>query len=165
VSVAAETEILTSLDGTNTFQAVYDAHYLRLVRVLKLDGLSLADSEDVAQEAFARALSRWRFVVRGHNPAGYVYKTAFRLRKRSRSSLEVPESWEPSTPDHAQETIQRLDIQRLLARLSVTQRRCLVLHYLSDLPSVEIAEVLGIDSSTVRVHLHRARNQLASDRA
>src|SRR5262245_8324921 len=42
------------------------------------------------------------------------------------------------------------------------QRACVVLHYLDDLDTCEIALTLGIAESTVRVHLHVARRTLAA---
>src|SRR5205823_3740447 len=41
-----------------------------------------AAAEDIAQEAFARTLGHWRRVRQGTNPAGYVYRVAFRLLRR-----------------------------------------------------------------------------------
>jgi RNA polymerase sigma-70 factor (ECF subfamily) len=41
------------------------------------------------------------------------------------------------------------------------QAQCVALHYLEDRPVVEIAEILGCSSSTVKVHLHRGRLALA----
>jgi RNA polymerase sigma factor (sigma-70 family) len=61
-----------------------------LVRALELAGAPRPAAEDVAQEAFARMLTHWRRVRTGSNPAGYAYRTAFRLLSRSRRSRQVP---------------------------------------------------------------------------
>ena len=61
--------ILTTTD----FVECYRTHYPRLVRALRLSGADGPTAEDLAQEAFGRALARWRRVSRGPNPPGYVY--------------------------------------------------------------------------------------------
>ncbi|MCA1692656.1 MAG: hypothetical protein LC733_10840 [Actinobacteria bacterium] len=53
-----------------------------------LTGARRDDAEDVAQEAFARTLSRWRRVRTGSNPPGYVYRVAFRLLRRAQPHPE-----------------------------------------------------------------------------
>ena len=45
--------------------------------------------------------------------------------------------------------------------MSPKQRSVVSLHYLEDMALNEIARVLGMAESTVRVHLHRARARLA----
>ena len=62
----------------------YQVHYPRLVRALTLAGAAPPVAEDLAQEAFARMLTHWRRVRRGSSPAGYAYRTGFRLLHRSR---------------------------------------------------------------------------------
>ena len=68
---------------TSDFVECYLMHYRRLVRALRLGGADPATAEDLAQEAFARALARWRRVRKGANPPGYVYRTGFRLLQRA----------------------------------------------------------------------------------
>ncbi len=78
------------------FVDCYQAHYRRLVRALRLSGADPATAEDVAQEAFARALARWRRVSRGTNPPGYVYTTGFRLLQRAQRHPPEPSTDGPS---------------------------------------------------------------------
>ena len=65
------------------FVDCYQTHYPRLRRALELSGADRATAEDLAQEAFGRALARWRRVRKGANPPGYVYTTGFRLWQRA----------------------------------------------------------------------------------
>lgn len=48
-----------------------------------------------------------------------------------------------------------------LQRVSVDHQTMLELHYWEELPNEEIAEVFGINPTTVRTRLHRARKALA----
>jgi len=54
----------------------------------------------------------------------------------------------------------RMDLERALPRLSEGARRVFVLHDMEGYGHDEIAKLLGIAESTVRVQLHRARKQL-----
>ena len=51
---------------------------------------------------------------------------------------------------------------RLVRRLPRRQAQCIALHYLEDRSPDDIAGILGIAPSTVRVHLHAARVALAA---
>jgi RNA polymerase sigma factor (sigma-70 family) len=55
-----------------------------LVRALVLAGAPLPLAEDLAQDAFARMFTHWWRVRTGSSPAGYAYRSAFRLLSRSR---------------------------------------------------------------------------------
>jgi hypothetical protein len=71
------------LPETDDFVELFRMHYPRLVRALVLAGSSTPGAEDLAQEAFARTFRHWRRVRGGTNPAGYVYRTGFRLLRGS----------------------------------------------------------------------------------
>ena len=54
----------------------------------------------------------------------------------------------------------RIDVHRLLVKLAPRQRAVLHLTVIEGLSDSEIAEALGISSSSVRVHRLRGRRQL-----
>jgi RNA polymerase sigma-70 factor (ECF subfamily) len=56
----------------------------------------------------------------------------------------------------------RVVLTAALAKLPETHRRAVILHYLADLTTAEIAEQEGVTESTVRVWLHRGRVALAA---
>ena len=64
----------------------------------------------------------------------------------------------PAEPTAAAET--RALLARLLEELPEQQRTVLVLRDLTGIPTEAVAETLGTTSSTVRVHLARARRKL-----
>lgn len=53
-----------------------------------------------------------------------------------------------------------LDVRAALARLPLTQRTVVVLHYYAGLSSAEIGSVTRQPAATVRFHLMRARHTL-----
>lgn len=121
-----------------------------------------AVAEDIAQEAFAKALVRWRRVGRYDRPGAWVRRVAIRdavraaNRARRTGPLPVEPPW-PATPAV-------LDDPALLAAVRAlpgNQRASIVLHYLEGRPTGEVADLLGCGEATVRVHLRRARARLA----
>ena len=61
------------------FAAFFRVAYPRVVGQLRLLTGDVATAEDVAQEAFVRAASRWGQLARYQHPEAWVRKTAFRL--------------------------------------------------------------------------------------
>ncbi|MGH2594612.1 MAG: RNA polymerase sigma factor [Actinomycetota bacterium] len=121
-----------------------------------------ARAEDVTQEAFIQLLSHWKKVSRYERPEAWVRRVAIRLavrtlkRDRMRAVLErdtAPER-DPRWPD--------VDLAEALKQLPVKQRTCVLLFYFEDRPIAEIVEILGISEGAVKVHLHRARERLAT---
>ena len=111
-------------------------------------------AEDVAQEALARTHLRWSRL--GDNPHGWVVTVSTnlaidRLRRRRRT---VESGGEPVAlvEMHLSE---RIDLARALRRLSRRQREVVVLRYLADWPELEVADVLGCSTGTVKSHASR----------
>lgn len=116
-----------------------------------------ADSaEDLVAEAFARAYQHWSAVRVHPAPTAWVLRTALNLhrdewrrRSRPRRALSIVQH-EPDT--------ERLDpsLVDALDHLSDRQREVLVLRVLLGLSTRQTADEIGIEPSTVPVHLRRA---------
>jgi RNA polymerase sigma-70 factor (ECF subfamily) len=146
---------------TTDFVECYRVHYPRLLRALRLAGADPSTAEDLAQEAFARALVRWRRVRRGANPPGYVYRTGFRLLARRRApSSELTDSATPAGPGPEGEATTRVAVAAVLAAMPPRRRQCATLCLVVGLSVHEAAEALGIADGTVRKHLDEARAAL-----
>lgn len=148
---------------TTDFVECYTHHYGRLVRALTLSGADPGTAEELTQEAFARALVRWRRVSHGPNPPGYVYTTAFRLfrrhlRKSARWEVREPPEVRAPSPEGATTTIAA---EFILAGMPPKRRACAVMCLIAGLTPREAGEALGIADGTVRKHLEEARKDLA----
>jgi RNA polymerase sigma factor (sigma-70 family) len=142
------------------FDDLYAEHYARLTRALTISGAGDA-AEDIAQEAMARTLARWRRVRRGTNPAGYVYTTAFRLLQRHhRRAQPVALARGPSVAGPEAIAITNIVLAQALDAMPPARRAvaalCISLGWTTD----EAASALGIAPSTARVQLHHAREDL-----
>lgn len=151
--------------SSDDFVDLFTSHYQKLVGVLRVTGaVDKAAAEDVAQEAFARTLRHWRRVRHGSNPAGYVYRVAFRLLHRrgglptsSLDDVDVPATG-LGTDDAA---VANVSAARALAVMPPRRRACAALCWYLGFTSEEAGDILGIDAATVRTHLERARRASA----
>jgi RNA polymerase sigma-70 factor, ECF subfamily len=153
--------VVDAQQSTSDFVECYLMHYRRVVRALRLGGADAATAEDLAQEAFARALARWRRVSKGPNPPGYVYRTGFRLLQRSlrRSARESAPPSEAVAPG-ADSAAAAVDFEAALAAMPSRRRACAVMCMVIGMSVHEAGESLGIADGTVRKHLEEARRDL-----
>ncbi len=145
-----------SRTGT-TFRDLYEREYAAVFRAAYVVSGDREAAEDATQEAFARALARWRRLERESWVAGWVMKTAINVARRQRRRRPVVQPSPAQEPDA--EAV--LDLRRAIARLPRRQQEAVVLHYLVGLPIGEAARAMGCREGTVKVHLSRARAALA----
>jgi RNA polymerase sigma-70 factor, ECF subfamily len=123
-------------------------------------------AEDLAQEAFTRALQRWSRIRRHENPQAWIRTVAANLarsrfrrqavERRRREKLSASSSYEEPAP-LPYELARFWEAVRALPR---QQSLAITLHYLEDRQPAEMTDILGCSPATARVHLHRARQRL-----
>ncbi len=149
-----------------SFAALYAEHAARVRRALVLTGADQEVAADVAQEAFARTYARWRRLRTGTNPAGYVYRVAFRELRRRGHLPDWPDGDEAASQvvvdeKGPEERALAADAALLAIRVMPPRRRaCALLVLAAGLTAEEAGQALGIAASTVRVQVHRARAEL-----
>jgi RNA polymerase sigma-70 factor (ECF subfamily) len=121
---------------------------------------------DAIDEAFVRAVERWDQVRSLTAPHGWVWQTAMNVvrRRLRRSRMEEHLLRRRSAGQDrlmAGPTGVDVDLHRALRSLSERQRTAVVLFYVADLPTAEVAEIMGIATGTVSATLHQARHLLA----
>ena len=138
------------------FSDFYRSEYPRLAGSLRLATNDEAQAEELAQEAFTRALNHWDRVAELDRPAGWVYRTGFNLLRRSwkRSQLEGKASTN-ELAEHAQGDGERLDVAAALARLPEAQRTAVVMRHILDYSTDEVAAILNLKPEAVRSLLYR----------
>jgi RNA polymerase sigma-70 factor (ECF subfamily) len=159
------------------FDRFYWDNYRRLVVSLQLAAVSTElseEAEDVAQDAFARTLVRWTTVGQGTNPAGYVYRVAFRLQRRSslrrqrwlkvstlmQTRARLRRDAQPSSPGDM--WAEAAAVRDAIANLPTGCRRAAALCIYAEMTPMEAAAVLGVSASTLRTQLQRARQALSA---
>jgi RNA polymerase sigma-70 factor, ECF subfamily len=153
----------SEVDGASTFEEFFLGEHERLFQALYLLTGDRYEADDLAQEALLRAYERWDRVHSMDSPAGYVYRTALNLhRSRLRALVVRARRIVAAVPveDLSGSVAASHDIRSALAQIPRGQREALILVEWLGLGSEEAGTVLGIDASSVRGRLHRARVSL-----
>jgi RNA polymerase sigma-70 factor (ECF subfamily) len=141
------------------FEVFYRENLTRIVRACALVTLDRSVAEEVAAEAFARLWSRWGVIRSEDHAGGYVFKSAMRLCARQARRRPLP-GMPPPSGDTPERALERHDVRQALSSLPVRQRQVVVLRDWAGFETAEVARLLGMRPSTVRVHLARAREHL-----
>lgn len=152
------------MSDVEDFDEFYAGAYAHVVGQAYLLVGDLGEAQDVAQEAFVRALARWRTVRTLDDPLGWTRRVAINLAisrwRRHRNALAA---WrrraDPETATAPADD--RLTVVDALRGLPPRQRAAVVLHYLTDLPVAQVARELGVPEGTVKSDLSRGRAHLA----
>jgi RNA polymerase sigma-70 factor, ECF subfamily len=149
-----------------SFETFYSRELPRLLVLARALAGDLA-AEDVAQESMLVAYRQWARVSALGSPAGYVrgicaHQAVSWVRRRMserralrRLASRPVSQVEPLTGDGEQFWAE-------VRRLPHRQAQVTALFYALDLPVADVADALGCAEGTVKVHLSRARAQLAT---
>jgi RNA polymerase sigma-70 factor (ECF subfamily) len=145
-----------STEQGDPVERVWREHGTKLWRSLVAFSGDRELASDAMAEAFAQALGRGG-EIRDH--AAWIWRTSFRIAGRELKTRRLERDTSESAsvvdmPDPGR------DLVVALRTLSPNQRAAAVLHWYADLPTREVARVLGCSQATVRVHLAQARKRL-----
>jgi RNA polymerase sigma-70 factor, ECF subfamily len=117
-------------------------------------------ADDAVAEAFARMMARGSAV---REPEPYLYRVAFRVASAELARSAKEEAEMPEVASRGGDPSQNgmSDVLAALRELTPAQRAAVYLHYRADLPVREVAQITGMSSAAVRVHLVRGRRRLA----
>lgn len=159
-----------SAPGYADFGEFYQGCYSRVVTLVAVLLGDRHEAEDVAQEAFTRALGRWPSLRTFDVPEAWVRQVAFRLAidasRRIRRQRLLSRRMAGASTRHGQgaappgEQLQYSEVAAALARLPITLREVIVLHYVADLQVEQIARECGMSSGTVKSRLVAGRRRL-----
>ncbi len=156
------------------FEALMRRYNQRLFRMVRAIVRPDSDAEDALQEAYLSAYRRldtfqgrsslftWlaRIAMRAAAARRRKQRSAEELLERvARRPMEAEEdALDPERDAVARETSER--IERAIDGLSETYRTVVVLRLVERMSTAEVAEALDLTEETVRVRLHRGREQL-----
>jgi RNA polymerase sigma factor (sigma-70 family) len=120
-------------------------------------------AHEIATEAFARLLPRWKNV---HDPRAWLYLTAGNLARDHwrRQARERAAYRRLGTPDDAVPPVDvatRVTVRALVEDLPDRFRMPVLLHYYADLPISQVAALLEVAEGTVKRALFDARAIMA----
>jgi RNA polymerase sigma factor (sigma-70 family) len=138
-----------------------------------------ADTDDYVQEVFARVIASTG-AEKISNARAFLLQTASNLLKDSHrrrtaqrrtgdevpieAALDLADAWQPSPERVLEQRDELRALQHELAGMDPMRREVLLLARLEGLSHAAIADQLGLDVATVRVHLKRALVHLVKRR-
>jgi RNA polymerase sigma-70 factor (ECF subfamily) len=158
--------------GPGVAAGLFTAHQHRLVRLAYRMLGSMAEAEDVVQEAWVR----WQRVDQAEvrEPGAYLSRTVTRLCLDVMKSARVRREtyvgpWLPDPIVEPEDDVARLDdltltLMLALERLTPLERAAFLLHDVFGLPFEEVAATLGRDGAAVRQLAARARKHVREQR-
>ena len=135
-------------DVSPAVAALYQEHYLSLVRLAVLLVSDLTAAEEIVQEAFADLHGTWRTLPGPDAALRYLRRSLIR-RSRATASQQADAGPGPEA-----------GLLPALRALPAREREVLVLRYFADLPEAEIAAVTGTRIAVVRTYATRGMSSL-----
>jgi len=149
-----------------SFSAFYEAEYRGMVRLAAALVGRWDVAEELVQDAFVTLHGRWDQVSRYESPEGWLRRVVLNrsvsvLRRRA---VEVRLLGRLSRVRERPADLPQVEaeIWREVASLPKRQAQVIALMFVDDLSVSEIAAVLECEENTVRTHLRRARQTLAT---
>ena len=150
-----------------TFHEIYERYSKDVYRYSFWLSGSAQDADDLTSEAFARA---WvgRQKIRTETVKAYLFAIARNLylnqqRSANRKVELSPDLVDPKpTPDHLVES--RLEVELamdVIQTLSEVDRTVFLLRIQHELPYEEIARIVNLPITSIKVKVHRARLKIA----
>ena len=143
---------------------LYAGSYRRLLgQLIGVTG-SVAEAEDVVQEAFVRGLDHPRRLLGADNPEAWLRTVAVNLARsrwrRAQRLIGLAPRLVEESPDT--DTDGHVVLVQALRALPAGQREVIALHHLADLTVEQVADTLGLPIGTVKARLSRGRAALSS---
>lgn len=160
---------MTETLGTGLAE-LHRTEYRSLVRLAAILLGDAAAAEEVTQDAFAGALAAQGRMTDPDKLLAYVRSAVLnRARSRLRRGAVAARPWRraaeavvPSPEDAAVVGSRRALVLAALRTLPRRQRECLALRYYLDLSDTEVAAALGVSVGSVKQHISRGLDNLAS---
>ena len=159
------------------FSEIYDFYIIRIFRFIYLKTSSKETAEDLASEVFLRY---WKRIKNGTKDkdlkkkiandkiGSFLYKISKNLiidfyRKKEVLTVEIDDSIKEKIKDQKQDILADVNAKqeveemiKTLGKLKDEYREIIILRYVEELSIIEVAEITGKSSGSVRVLLHRA---------
>ena len=178
VDISRDEELIARVvEGERELFGVLVERYWNVAVALALTKINDPDrAESIAQESFIKAYGQLRKLRKHSAFGGWLAKIVLQtsvnyIRTSARERLvlmsEIPEraisasAPDPSNPGLSDE--ERTFVRRAVGRLPEKFQKVIIMRFMTDLSTAEIARRLGRRAGTVRVWLHRAYKMLRRD--
>ena len=160
-----------AVDG-EAFATLYRRYRLPIYRYLRVRTTSDEDAADLVQQVFAKAFRALpEYEERGLPFRAWLFRlaqnTAIDASRHNHQTVPLDDlsmAHEPHLPNEPEASALRADaltrFQQLIAPLDAERRDLLTLRFVHELPTAEIARILGKQDAAVRAQLKRALTTL-----
>ena len=147
------------MDQGTLFHQIYETYGAALYRFCLLQMKTAADAEDVMQEVFLKRLYQAPEFVSAEHERRWLFRVARNQcrdewKRRHRTELPLEEAVLVSVPPEERDLLEQV------AALPEKLRTVLHLHYYEGYAQDEIAALLGISLSAVKMRMKRGRDAL-----
>ena len=126
-------------------------------------------SDDLAQETFIKAYTHLTTFKNLSNFSTWLFRIAYnvfydyiRSRKEMLSMDDDDCELESQHQEAPSESYVKADINEALKQLKPNERTCVTLHLMNDLPVDEIVAITNLPEGTVKSHIARGKEKLAT---
>jgi RNA polymerase sigma factor (sigma-70 family) len=158
----------------NNWDQIYREHHPRITRLCRMMLADVEEARETAQEVFVKALEHYRSHGAPNNWAAWITRVAVNTchdRRRSgwwkwwyRRVDEFRDTEHHSPAIGAELQAQGREMYRIIwtefRKLPARQREVLVLRYVEEYTTSEVAELLHLAPGTIKRHLFRAVQRL-----
>ena len=161
-------------DNKEQFSLIYDQYIEKIYRFVYLKVNSQEIAEGITSHVFMKGLESYQDSREIKNVSAFLYQIARNsvvdhYREKGRTKTVSPE-FLPETADLKvnlhEKAIINADIELVksaLQNIKKDYQDVVIWHYLEDMPTAEIAGILGKPEGTVRVMLHRGLKALQEE--
>lgn len=143
------------------FEDWYPEAHSRVLATLVLVTGNLDIASEATDEAFCRALAKWRTVSQMTSPVGWTIRVAINVARRRARRASIEARLLQRQPRPALVPAPAGEAWEAIKDLPERQRQVLVLRYVADLSEAEIARTLGVSRSSISTSLTAARRNAA----
>jgi RNA polymerase sigma-70 factor, ECF subfamily len=166
---------MAPVGGTVDVGVLFETYHDRVYRYVLGLVKNPAEAEDLTQDTFLRAYRHGDSLRHPEAVRGWLYRIAThvcldRLRQRKllisldsekdEDRVEPPVSESPSPLEISERKETSACVQKCVDFLPDKYRAVILLHEAHSLTAPEIADLLGVTLTTVKIRLHRARHKL-----
>ncbi len=123
-------------------------------------------SDDLAQDTFIKAYKNYDKFRGDSNISTWLYRIAYNTWydyvRSHKITQDVTQGEGMNKPAREASVSEKMDINSALAILNDNERSCIVLQLMEGQPIDKISEITGMNSNTVKSHLSRGKEKLAS---
>ncbi|MDO8269143.1 MAG: RNA polymerase sigma factor [Candidatus Levybacteria bacterium] len=153
----------------DAFGLLYQKYFQKIFRYCKINLKNEELAKDICQESFVKAYKKLKdFKTDGQwSIQAFLFTIARNLiidhsRRKKEASIEDYENLQ-SMEDPYEDSERRENIQKIrtvLSKLEEVDRQIVILRYFEEMPSLEVAKILGIKDGALRVRTFRVMQKV-----